>query len=72
MLYLVCVIIYFLFIYLFFLHLQGSLLDLIEREGMLCESATKHYTEQILEGLIFLHSRHVMHWDLKGGFPLVW
>ena len=66
-----CNYLFFVYFGVFFLHLQGSSFDLIKKEQMLCETLSKFYTKQILEGLNILHLQHIMHQDLKGWFPLV-
>ncbi|CAL2030822.1 unnamed protein product [Caenorhabditis brenneri] len=43
----------------------GSLKDYIDRNGPLDHELTKAYTKQILEGLDFLHSKNIIHQDLK-------
>ncbi|EGT54191.1 hypothetical protein CAEBREN_26075 [Caenorhabditis brenneri] len=44
---------------------SGSLKEYIDRNGPLHHELTKAYTKQILEGLDFLHSKNIIHQDLK-------
>eukprot|EP01059_Diplonema_ambulator_P011214 TRINITY_DN21172_c1_g2_i2.p1 TRINITY_DN21172_c1_g2~~TRINITY_DN21172_c1_g2_i2.p1 ORF type:complete len:425 (+),score=62.36 TRINITY_DN21172_c1_g2_i2:186-1277(+) len=45
----------------------GSLSSLIKRFGALQESTIVQYTAQILSALMYLHSKGVVHRDIKGG-----
>ncbi|CAI2314979.1 unnamed protein product [Caenorhabditis sp. 36 PRJEB53466] len=47
-----------------YMHL-GSLKEYIENYGPLHHELVKAYTKQILEGLDFLHSKNIIHQDLK-------
>jgi serine/threonine protein kinase len=49
----------------------GSLRSLIEKFGPLQESVIRRYTRQILEGLAYLHSKRIIHRDIKGANVLV-
>lgn len=44
---------------------NGSLDDLIEKKGRLTESETLTFTAQICEALKYMHSRQMLHLDLK-------
>lgn len=44
----------------------GSIAGLIKQYGALDESAIKHFTKQLLNGLDYLHSNNIIHADLKG------
>lgn len=44
----------------------GSLTSLVRKFEKLSEPVMRYYTHQILTGLLFLHSRHVVHRDIKG------
>jgi serine/threonine protein kinase len=51
--------------------LGGSLDDILSKFGKLAETVIKKYTEQILTGLVYLHSNNVVHMDIKGANILV-
>lgn len=44
----------------------GSLTSLVRKFEKLSEPVMRYYTHQILSGLQFLHTRHVVHRDIKG------
>jgi serine/threonine protein kinase len=44
----------------------GSIKDQIKTYGPLTENNTKRYTRQVLEGLVYLHDRCIVHRDVKG------
>jgi len=49
----------------------GSIANLLHNFGALEEPVVRKYTKQILDGLDFLHSRGIVHCDIKGGNLLV-
>jgi serine/threonine protein kinase len=49
----------------------GSIADLYKRYGRLGESICKQYTIQVIHALIYLHSKDVVHGDLKGANVLL-
>ena len=49
----------------------GSIADLNRRYGFLGESICRVYTKQIVNALVYLHSKEVVHGDLKGGNVLL-
>jgi len=46
---------------------NGSLDSLIKKFGKINESLAALYIEQVLAGLEFLHSKNIIHRDIKGG-----
>ncbi|KAG6416973.1 hypothetical protein SASPL_124414 [Salvia splendens] len=50
---------------------DGSLSDSIRRRGRLPEAAIRRYTQGIITGLDYLHSRGIVHCDIKGSNVLL-
>ena len=49
----------------------GSIADLCKRYGRLGETICRQYTIQVIQALIYLHSKDVVHGDLKGANVLL-
>lgn len=49
----------------------GSIRSLLMTYGKFSESQTACFTKQLLEGLVYLHSKNIVHCDLKGDNLLV-
>ncbi|KAJ4705993.1 Mitogen-activated protein kinase kinase kinase [Melia azedarach] len=49
----------------------GSIYKLLQDYGQFGELAIRSYTQQILSGLAYLHSKHTVHRDIKGANILV-
>lgn len=59
-------------IYIFLEYVPGgSISSLLCEYKFLDESLTKFFTKQILQGLHYLHTRHILHRDIKGGNVLI-
>ena len=43
----------------------GSIRNIIDKFGPLDENTLKLYTKQIIEGLLYLHQRRIIHMDIK-------
>ncbi|XP_076463296.1 ribosomal protein S6 kinase beta-2-like [Babylonia areolata] len=46
-------------------HCGGSLAKIIEEYGHLCEDTCRFFTAEVVEGLLHLHSRGIIHRDIK-------
>ncbi|KAG8381307.1 hypothetical protein BUALT_Bualt06G0108800 [Buddleja alternifolia] len=58
--------------YIYFEYVSGgSIYGILEQYGRLGESAIRSYTQQILSGLAYLHSKSIAHRDIKGANILV-
>eukprot|EP00750_Incisomonas_marina_P002164 INCI12119.1.p1 GENE.INCI12119.1~~INCI12119.1.p1 ORF type:complete len:793 (-),score=101.38 INCI12119.1:80-2458(-) len=49
----------------------GSIASLLSEFGKFEENLVRVYTRQIAEGVAYLHNRHIIHRDIKGGNVLV-
>ncbi|XP_051009998.1 striated muscle preferentially expressed protein kinase isoform X5 [Acomys russatus] len=49
-----------------------ELLERMARKPTVCESETRAYMRQVLEGICYLHQSHVLHLDVKPENLLVW
>eukprot|EP00897_Mesotaenium_endlicherianum_P009572 jgi/Mesen1/8643/ME000500S08119 len=49
----------------------GSIHSMLERFGKFSETIVRVYARQLLLGLTYLHSKHIIHRDIKGGNVLV-
>lgn len=50
---------------------NGSLQSLIQKQGALVVTVIQKYAEQILKGLAYLHSKNIIHRDIKPGNLLI-
>ncbi|XP_070196414.1 ribosomal protein S6 kinase beta-like isoform X2 [Littorina saxatilis] len=46
-------------------HCGGSLAKIIEEFGLLCEATSRFFTAEVVEGLLHLHRRGIVHRDIK-------
>lgn len=44
---------------------EGEIFDYISSTGHLDHKIGRYYFKQLIEGLIYLNSRGISHWDLK-------
>jgi hypothetical protein len=59
-------------IYIFLEYVPGgSISSLLSKYKFFDEGLTKFFTRQILQGLQYLHERHILHRDIKGGNVLI-
>ncbi|KRX02681.1 Protein kinase-like domain [Pseudocohnilembus persalinus] len=60
------------FIYMEYMN-KGSLQDIIQNRNQepLPESTIKEYCQQILQGLVYIHSKNIIHKDIKSGNILI-
>lgn len=59
-------------IYIFLEYVPGgSISSLLSQYKFFDEGLTKYFTRQILQGLQYLHERHILHRDIKGGNVLI-
>ncbi|KAL8544020.1 hypothetical protein ACS0TY_004533 [Phlomoides rotata] len=58
--------------YIYFEYVSGGSIDMIlQQYGRFRESVISNYTQQILSGLAYLHSKSIAHRDIKGANVLV-
>jgi mitogen-activated protein kinase kinase kinase len=48
---------------------KESISSLLKKDGPFSNKTVKLYIKQLLMGLVFLHSKNIIHLDIKGSLP---
>jgi serine/threonine protein kinase len=48
---------------------KESISSLLKKDGPFFDKTVKLHVKQLLEGLVFLHSKNIMYLDIKGSLP---